>query len=391
MNFVAPEDRLINYGRQEENSFLSNPSSVWHPFYTPLLRVCGKFMIFAIVKFVLPAWILFLTVSCSTGEEEKCAFIPDTSSVILDLRFESLEDSLPAVTSKDQIAHFMTRHPDTRDFVFSRSAYPNDSVFINRLYSRFTNPHLDTLLQETHRVFGNGMALQKEFQAAFTNMLYYYPDFVPPRIQTIITGLESDLFATDSAVYVCLDYFLGPGAKFRPNNMYAYMLRRYTKDFIVPSVMLLTGVDARINKINAEDKTVLAEMIAYGKAYYFAKRMLPCTPDSLLIGYSSMEIEGSIKFENLIWSRLVQDEVLYSTSHLVKQKFLAERPKTIEVGEECPGRIAQWVGWRIVNAYMTTHPDVTLPELMAISDSQALFRASGYKPQVVPVQGKPGI
>jgi len=342
------------------------------------------------MKFVRLAFIVSLVISCSADDRENCAFVPDTSSIVLNMEFKSLEDSLPAITTKDQLVHFMAVHPDTRDFVFSRSAYPSDSVFINRLYNRFTNPHIDTLLQETHRVFGNGDALRKEFQAAFTNMRYYYPDFPLPRIQTIITGLESDLFATDSVVYVSLDYFLGPGAKFRPNNMYEYMLRRYTRDFIVPSVMLLTGVDSRINKINPEDKTVLAEMIAYGKAYYFAKRMLPCAADSLLIGYSAREMEGSLKFENLIWSRLVQDEVLYSTSHLVKQKFLAERPKTIEVGEECPGRIAQWVGWRIVSAYMDTHADVTLPELMAITDSQGLFRASGYKPQVVSVQGKRG-
>lgn len=166
------------------------------------------------------------------------------------------------------------------------------------------------------------------------------------------------------------------------------MLRRYTKDFIVPSIMLLTGVDSRFNKIAEEDKTVLAEMIAYGKAYYFAKRMLPCAADSLLIGYTTSEIEGSIEFENLIWSRLIEDQVLFATSHLVKQKFLAERPKTLEVGEECPGRIAQWVGWRIVNAYMERHPAVTLPELMNTSDAQKLFKESGYKPQLVKLPSK---
>jgi len=339
------------------------------------------------MNFVRMLPVILVVMACADKQEE-CVFVPDTSGVVVDLKFQSLEDSLPAITSKEQLIRFMTTHADARDYFFSRAAYPSDSAFINLLFNRFTNPHIDTLLQETHRVFGHGDELRREFLLAFSNMKYYYPDFTPPKVETFISGLESDLYVTDSAVFIGLDYFLGNDARFRPNNMYDYMLRRYTKSFIVPSVMLLTGVDTRFNKVNPEDRTVLGEMIAYGKAYYFAKRMLPCTADSLLIGYSAKEFEGSVKFENLIWSRLVQDEVLYATSHLVKQKYLAERPKTIEVGEECPGRIAQWVGWRIVDSYMASHPETTLPQLMEMVDAQQLFRDSGYKPQLVKVPGK---
>jgi hypothetical protein len=344
-------------------------------------------LIFAPMRTLSLALIWTLLFSCS-GDEQKCAFVPDTSSLSVNLHFEPLEDSLPAVTTKADLVRFMTAHPDTRDLFFSRGAYPSDSVFINRLFGRFSNPHIDTLLMETHRVFGDGTALREQFTQAYANLKYYYPDFDPPRIQTLISGLETDLFITDTTVFIGLDYFLGTGAKYTPNNMYAYMLRRYTKDFIVPSVMLLTGVDSRFNKNNEEDKTVLAEMIAYGKAYYFAKRMMPCVSDTLLMGYSSRELEGSIAHEDLIWSRLVQDQVLFSSSHLVKQRFLAERPKTIEVGEDCPGRIAQWVGWRIVEKFMEEHPDITLPQLMAIADAPRIFRESGYKPQVVKLSGR---
>jgi len=326
----------------------------------------------------LPALLLF---SCGPDAEKNCAFIPDTGTKV-QLVVEALEDSLPAIRGKEDLVRFMTAHPDTRDIFFNRQAYPNDSVFINRLSARFTNPHIDTLLQETHRVFGNGQFLRNEFTQAYTNLNYYYPDYTPPRIQTLISGLETDLFVTDSTIYVGLDYFLGKGAKFRPNNMYLYMLRRYSRDFIVPSVMLLTGVDSRFNKSNEEDKTMLAEMITYGKAYYFAKRMMPCVSDTLLMGYTTQEWAGSVAYEHLIWSRLVQDEALYSTSHLVKQRYIAERPKTVEVGEDCPGRIAQWVGWRIVEKFMEENPEITLPQLMEISDAQRIFKESGYKPRV---------
>ena len=200
--------------------------------------------------------------------------------------------------------------------------------------------------------------------------------------------MESDLFVSDSLVIIGLDYFLGDGAKFRPNNMYQYMLHRYNKNFIVPSVFLLTGIDSHLNPVDPDDKTVLADMVTYGKAFYFAKHMLPCTPDSILIGYTAREIEGSRQNESLIWSRLVEDQVLFATSHLIKQKYISERPKTIEVGEQCPGRIGTWDGWQIVNQYMSTHGTTTLPQLMQMKDTPLLFKESGYKPQVVRVPGK---
>ena len=337
---------------------------------------------------ILFCWLLLI--GCNSTNEHQCAFQPDTSAIKVDLSFVSLEDSLPTIKSKKELIGFFGRHASLRDFFFNRPAYPTDTSFINSLYQKFTNPHLDTLQMETHRVFGNSTELKSEFEKAFINVTYYYPEFQIPKIQTTITGLEggSDLYVSDSLIIIGLDYFLGDSAKYQSHDMPHYMLRRYTKHFIVPSVMLLTGIDSRINKVNAEDRTVLADMIAYGKAYYFTKQMLPCIPDSVLIGYTKKEIEGSRKFENLIWSRFVEDQVLFATSHVVKQKYISERPKTIEVGEECPGRIGTWIGWQIVNRYMQTHSEVSLQQLMNMKNASQLFNDSGYKPQVVKVPGK---
>lgn len=331
-----------------------------------------KYFGFAILIIVL--W------SCGKEEEEKCVFAPDVSGIAVDVTFERFEDTLAGVTSKQKLVDLFTREPLIRDYVFRRTTYPNDSVFLNTIYKRLTNPHIDTLLMETHRVFGDGSDLKAQFTRAFANMKYYYPDFVPPKVQTVISGLDTDMFFSDTLIIVSLDSYLGAGARFRP-NVYEYQLRQYVKENIVPSCMLLYGISDRFNKTRLQDKTVLADMIAYGKSFYFAKHMLPCVPDSVLIWYSEQEIRGSRKNQDLIWKRFIDDKVLYSTSHQVKQKYLGERPKTLDVGPECPGRIAQWVGWQIVNAYMESHPETTLQQLMAQSDAEKIFKESKYKPR----------
>lgn len=311
-------------------------------------------------------------------KEEACVFVPETSSTV-DLTLQPLHDTLVNISSKAELKRLFTKYPVIRDEIFRRAEYPDDSLFLHEVYARLTNPHLDTLLSETHRVFGNLSSLEQEFEKAFTNVKYYYPDFMPPKIQTVISGLDTDLFVSDSIIIVSLDFYLGRGAKYRP-KMYEYLLRRYDTDDIVPSCLLIYGISNRFNKTEVSDRTVLADMIAYGKSFYFAKHMLPCVPDSVFLWYTPEEIGGSRKNEDLIWKRFVESQVLFSTNHKVKQDYLGDRPVTIQVGEKCPGRIGQWIGWQIVKKYADSHPQSSLPELMRAGNAQKIFKESAYKP-----------
>jgi hypothetical protein len=334
------------------------------------------------MKYRFGIWVVVIAVLLSgCGEEkEECAFIPETSNTSLQLEYNSLADTLINLSSKAQLVEMLSKRPVLRDYFFKRSQYPNDSAFVNELYRRFTNPHIDTLLMETHRVFGDESELKKEFTEAFKNLRYYYPDARIPKIETVISGFDTDMLVSDSLIIVSLDYFLGPGAKYRP-NMYEYLLRQYGKENIVPSCLLLYGINGRVNQVNPDDNTVLADMIAYGKSFYFAKQMMPCTPDSVFIWYTAEEIKGARENQDLIWARFIEDKILYATSHMVKQKYLGDRPQTVEVGEKCPGRIAQWVGWEIVKKYKETHPEVSLPQLMQTANADKIFKESRYKPE----------
>ncbi len=314
--------------------------------------------------------------SCS-NEVDECVEQP-SSPTRVQLSVQQLQNMLPAVQSKQELVDVLSNYPVLRDQFLRRSEYPSDSAFINALYQRFTNVHFDSLLAETNRVFGDQASLKNELEEAFTNLAYYYPQITIPKIQTVITGLDSDLYISDTLIIIGLDYYLGASAKYRP-NMYEYILRQYIPENIVPSIMLLYGIDSRMNATDLQDKTVLADMIAYGKSYHFAKHMLPCKPDSIFMNYSNKEITESRKNQDLIWYRFVEDKVLYATNNQVKQRFLGERPKTIEVGPNCPGRIGQWMGWQIVNSYRKNHEDVTLQQLMQMSNADKLFKESKYK------------
>ncbi len=324
--------------------------------------------------------VAFISWSCEDNEYKECVFQPSVENTV-DLDIERLEAKLLNMESKDSLRQFLKDNPIITNIFLKRENYPNDSIMMEVLLQKFTNPHIDTLLFEIDRVFGDLSVLKNELNTAFNHLKYYYPDANLPKIQTVATGLDYDLFVSDSLIVIGLDYYLGQDAKYRPVGMYQYILKRYAPEYIVPSIMLLNGIAPKYNHTNVQDKTILADMIAYGKSFYFTKHMMPCVPDSVIIWYTKEEIEGSRKNVDVIWTHFVENELLYETNHMVKKKYIDDRPKTFEIGEKAPGRIGTWLGWQIVNKYIEENPAVTLPEMMQMEDPQRLFKASKFKPE----------
>ncbi|MEO1050872.1 MAG: gliding motility lipoprotein GldB [Bacteroidota bacterium] len=318
--------------------------------------------------------------ACGGEYEEKCEVIPDISNIDAQIEFEHLGEVLVNGKSREEIQAFARKYPVIADYFLKRKQYPEEALFVNTLYKRFNNVHIDSLLQETKNVFGDYQELEAAFQEAFSNFKYYYPNFKIPKIQTIVTGFETDMYISDSLIIVGLDYYLGENSKYRPTNMFAYLRKKYQKEYIVPSCMLLYGINTNFNAQKPSDKTILADMMTYGKAFYFAKRMVPCTPDSIIIWYTDEEIKGIRKNQDVVWSHFVENELLYDTNHELKRKYIDERPKTYEIGPKCPGRAGMWLGWEIVKTYMRKNPEVTLPDLMRIADPREIFNKANYKP-----------
>jgi hypothetical protein len=316
---------------------------------------------------------------CTTDEETVCVEQPEVSDRV-DITIVRLEDELLEADSRKELISILNDNPVIAEVFLKRNQYPNDSLMIEVLTKRFGNPFIDSLQMEIDRVFGEVVSLEEELELGFSNMKYYYPETRVPGVKTVATGLEHDLYVSDSLVIIGLDYFLGEGAKFRPLGLYKYMLKRYSPETIAPSVMLLYGISPRYNMTEPGDKSMLADMISFGKAYYFAKHMLPCVPDSTLLSYTFDEIKGVRENEEIVWAHFVENDLLFETNHEIKKKYMEERPKTYEIGDKAPGRIGTWLGWQIVNAYMEQHPEVTLPELMARDNPRQILEESNYKP-----------
>jgi gliding motility-associated lipoprotein GldB len=317
---------------------------------------------------------ILLLFSCN---KKGCDIPQEIDRIPVRVEIERLERPFFTATSKQEVATFLETNPVFAERFIQRKNYPSDSAVINALYALAANPELKQLAQEAEDKFGDMANEKQQLETAFKHIKYYYPDFKEPQVKTFVSGLNQDLLVSDSLLVFGIDFFIGQEASYRPDT-YDYILKRYERPNMVPAAMLL--LSNRYNKTNFLDRNLLAEMVNTGKAYYFVKSIMPCTPDSTIIGYSGQQMADVHHNEGRIWAHFVEKSLLYEKSPFVVNKYIGERPNTPEIDPTSPGRLGTWLGWQIVRKYMDRNPKVTLQELMADDDYQKIFNESKYKP-----------
>jgi gliding motility-associated lipoprotein GldB len=323
--------------------------------------------------------LLLCTLILFFGCQKKGCQVPDKiKNIAVSVQIERLEKPFFSIQTKSDVVRFLDDNPTFSHHFLRREAYPSDSVLVGSLFSLARDTSVRTLVRETNQRFEKIDDLEQDLELAFKHVRHYFPGFQVPQVKTYISGLGQDLFVNDSLMVLGLDFFVGPSASYLP-QVPAYVQRRYQKEYIVPSAMLL--VSNKFNETNMLNKSMLAEMIYYGKAYYFVEQMMPCTPDSLIIGYTDQQIADVNYNEAKVWAHFVEKGLLYENNHFQVSKYIGERPSIPEISNNAPGRIGAWVGWQIVRKYMQEHPEVTLAQLMAEPDPQKIFTQSRYKPK----------
>lgn len=313
--------------------------------------------------------------ACNRGSES-CELNPEVAKVSAPVNLEQLEQPFFRINSTADAEQFVREHPlFARQFLQSRQYPPAAlSATLTRLA---TNAGLRKLGAQADTTFRTP-ELKQQLQPLFQHVRYYFPDFRVPPVKTFVSGLSQDLFVNDSLLVISTDFFVGPKAAYRP-NVPEYILRRYTKEHVLPTVAL--AISSKYNQKQLTNQTMLAEMVQFGKSLYFAEKVLPCTPDSLLIGYTDKEMAGVVFNEGKIWAHFIEKNLLYNTAPFTVQKYIGERPNIPEIDKTCPGRVGAWVGWQIVRKYMAEHPNVTLKQLMAEKNAQRILNDSRYRPK----------
>lgn len=235
--------------------------------------------------------------------------------------------------------------------------------------------------------------IEKQLKRGLQFVKHYFPGYnAPQKLITFIGPLDAYYEAslggygdiiTHDAFGAGLQLHLGKnfsvyhtemGQRLYPD----YISRRFEPEYI--PVNCMKNVIDDIFPDKSADRPLIEQMIEKGKRMYVLDKLLPGVEDSLKIGYTKNQLEGSYKNEALIWNFFLKNNLLYSIDPSLNKNYVQDGPKTEELGDASPGYIGLFVGWQIVKKYMNDNSDVNLQKLME-KNAKQLFDESKYKPR----------
>ncbi len=287
--------------------------------------------------------------------------------------FQADLNNLPAEMEK-----LYGQYPDN---LISRDCW-KDNRMMQGLKAYLKDPTIKALYQECQKQYADMSDVQKSLVDAFKIYLTHFPNDSIPTIITLIPGLDfssPSVFGYGNDVFICLDMYLGQKYKYYSEaGMPLYIAARCERKYMATDVF-----SKSICYRHLPDKTLLTlldNMVDEGKKLFFTQTMFPNVKEQDIIGYSEEKYAWAKKYEGQVWQYFIENQLLYSKDETVLRRMIDETPFTRDFGNQSPGRIGAYIGWRIVNSYMANHKDITLEQLMQNSNAQLILKESYYKP-----------
>lgn len=316
-------------------------------------------------KLFLYVSILALVVACNKDSKIE----QDIAKIDMDFKVERFDEQFAKAQPSD-LPKLKIKYP----FLFSK--HVSDSVWIHNMKDTLQQQ----LLQEVELKFSNFVPYTENIKSLFQHLKYYDKTFSVPRVITLTNFVDyrNKTIVTDTIVLIALDNYLGKDHEFyseipkylaqnmEPNQMVSDLATDYAQKYIYQS----------------QNKTLLDDMILYGKLLYFKDKMIPFESDATKIGYTQEQLDWAISNESYIWRYFIEKELLYSTDNKLPSRFINPAPFTkfyLELDSESPGRLGQYMGWQIVRSYME-HNTVDLFDMLQ-KDANEIFTNSKFKPR----------
>lgn len=330
-------------------------------------------------KFLLASTIALL-LGCNSFQKT-----PDVSSIdvpLTTIRYEQAFFAIDTLQLDASLQKLAGQYPGfTKDFVYNIlgttpenaiSDIPQFLAAYRSMYAQVNATLTDIKKQEA------------DVKEGLHFVKYYFPTYtLPTKLITFLGPINSfgNIITTD-ALAVGLQMYLGKNNPIylteEGQSLYPlYVSRRFERAYMATNCM--KNILDDLYPIQDSGAPLCEQIVEAGKRLYFLKKVLPHEADSIVTGYTAAQLEGCYKSEKDIWSFFVQNNLLYEKDPSLIADYMHDGPNTAVFGDSSPGYIGQFVGYRIVEAFLEKNKETSLEKLLKIP-AKIIFEQAKYKP-----------
>ena len=293
----------------------------------------------------------------------------EIEKIPLEIKFDRFDLKFISVNKKG-----FQKFKNKYDFLFP-SKFP-DSIWMKR-----KNDSIQIMLQnEVNIVFPNMNELEKESENIYKHLIYNFPSLKVPKFLKLINNVDyqSKIIFTDSIILISLDTFLGSTNKLY-NGIPNYIKSDMDKSRF--GSILVDKIASSIIKA-PRSRFFLDRIIYKGKILLLKDFVIPLSSDETKIGYSKEQINWAKQNEEYIWKYFIENELLFETDDDLIDRFIIPAPFSkfyLEIDNESPGKIGQWIGWQILRSFRKKNPSLKISDILNLP-SEELFKKANYKP-----------
>jgi hypothetical protein len=334
------------------------------------------------------AAMLMVTASCK-GDGDA----PDVSGVKVDLNTRRLDIDLSKLDTAhlgEGLTALKKKYPDFLDFYLDNlmqfginGNYSDEAPGVREHLKQFLSyKDFRGLFDTVARHYPDTKEIDGQLRKGFQYWKHYYPERSVPKVVYFISGLNnwSAVTVDTDIVAIGLDMYLGADYPYYKSVGIPDYAARLLKPDLIP-VNTFKSIYQERHPFVMENRHLLDMMVQRGKEQYFLSKIIPFVPDSVRLGFTSKQMDWCVANEALIYNFFVKANMLYETNWSKIVRYVTDGPEATGMPAESPGNVGSVLGWQIVKAYVATHPQVTMEQLFALPDAQALMQEAKYKPR----------
>jgi len=314
-------------------------------------------------------------------------YVVNVNDIEIDLSINRLEKKLfetdPSVL-QDRIKELKELYPEFMKILgyVINIGDPDDEAWNSNMVLFATDRQNVEVYNSVRDVFDNRPDIETGLEDAWKHYRYYFPTEPIPSVFTCISGFNNSIIVGDNVIGISLDRYLGAGSEYYTMlGIYNYLRSNMIPEKVVPDCMYGWASSSWDMPSDREaGEKLLNNILHKGRLLYFTRLMTPELPDSLIFGFTGLQMSFCENNEAQMWEYLVEHDLLFSTDQMVIKKLTEDSPFTTYFTSESPGRAANWIGFRIVESYMLRNPDKSLADLMDIGDLSQILELSRYSP-----------